>query len=218
LKPTELGDLPKGWTAEKVGLKFEIRNSSLTYQELEKMENQISENACPVMGVKVSDMNLPNNKKYFLTSNLLKNVIAPNIDAKTIPKDSVIFPKRGAAIATNKKRLSTIRTVLDPNLISLTRKSKGDIDINYFYNWFLTFDLRNITIPGPTPQFNKKDVFPILFPLPSLEEQQQIGSILSVVDSKITLEEKKRGALRSLFESMLSNLMSAKIRVNKMEF
>lgn len=178
LKETELGMLSKQWSVGQIGVEFEIKSSILTYQQMEKInDDKNGVNDSSVMAVKVSDMNLPKNKMYFLYSNLMKKIEIPNIEKKTIPKDSIIFPKRGAAIATNKKRISTTRTVLDPNLISLVKKS-DNIDVVYFYYWFLTFDLRNITVPGPTPQLNKKDVFPILFPFPPIQEQQQIASIL----------------------------------------
>ncbi len=217
LKQTELGLLSRQWSVGQIGVEFEIKSSTLTYQQMEKINDDKNDaDASSVMAVKVSDMNLPNNKMYFLYSNLMKKIKMANIEKKTIPKDSIIFPKRGAAIATNKKRISTTKTVLDPNLISLVRKS-DNIDVVYFYYWFQTFDLRRITVPGPTPQLNKKDVFPVLFPLPPMHEQQQIASVLSIANEKINSEERKSEALNELFKSMLSNLMSAKIRVANLE-
>jgi type I restriction enzyme S subunit len=56
-----------------------------------------------------------------------------------------------------------------------------------------------------------------LIPLPSLAEQQQIVEILSSVDRKIEAQETKKAALDSLFQTLLQNLMTAKIRVNHIE-
>jgi len=50
-------------------------------------------------------------------------------------------------------------------------------------------------------------------PLPPLQTQKKIASILSAVDEKIEKEENRKKALEELFKSMLHNLMSAKIRV-----
>ena len=69
------------------------------------------------MGVKVSDMNLPGNESRFVTANQVKRLPVALARRKLIPPNTVVFPKRGAAIATNKKRLTTRWTVLDPNLI-----------------------------------------------------------------------------------------------------
>ncbi|HRS07101.1 MAG TPA: restriction endonuclease subunit S, partial [Candidatus Ratteibacteria bacterium] len=53
-------------------------------------------------------------------------------------------------------------------------------------------------------------------PLPPLPIQQKIAEILSAVDDKIQTEEKKKQALENLFKSMLSNLMTGKIRVKEL--
>ena len=53
----------------------------------------------------------------------------------------------------------------------------------------------------------------ISLPLPPLPVQQKIASILSAIDEKIQAEEAKEKALEDLFRSLLSHLMSGKIRV-----
>ncbi len=53
--------------------------------------------------------------------------------------------------------------------------------------------------------------------MPSLLEQQNIASILSAIDEKIQAEEQKKEALKETFNSLLKNLMTAKIRVNNLE-
>ncbi|MBE0461746.1 MAG: restriction endonuclease subunit S, partial [Candidatus Aminicenantes bacterium] len=54
-------------------------------------------------------------------------------------------------------------------------------------------------------------------PFPPLPIQQKIASILSLIDSKIQAEENKKKALEELFKTLLSNLMTGKIRVNNLE-
>jgi len=57
----------------------------------------------------------------------------------------------------------------------------------------------------------------ILIPLPSLLVQQKIVETLSAVDKKIEAEENKRKMLEELFKTLLKNLMTAKVRVNRLE-
>jgi type I restriction enzyme S subunit len=129
-----------------------------------------------------------------------------------IPPDSVVFPKRGAAIATNKKRLTTMWTVLDPNLIAV--RPHADLNSMFFYHWTERFDLRTITDPGCTPQLNKKDLIPVLVPVPaSIEEQRDIATALNCVGEKIGIHHRKCGVLRDLFRTLLRQLMTAQIRV-----
>jgi type I restriction enzyme, S subunit len=50
-------------------------------------------------------------------------------------------------------------------------------------------------------------------PIPSLEEQRSISSMLESVDAKIQVEEQRREVLSLLFQSLLHHLMTGKVRV-----
>lgn len=52
-------------------------------------------------------------------------------------------------------------------------------------------------------------------PIPPIDEQKQIAEILSKVDQKIEAEENKKQALEQLFKTLLNNLMTGKIRLDK---
>ena len=54
-------------------------------------------------------------------------------------------------------------------------------------------------------------------PLPPLEEQKQIVHILSTIDKKIEVEQKRRQVLKALFKTMLHKLMSGEIRLKEVE-
>jgi type I restriction enzyme S subunit len=168
------------------------------------------------MGVKVSDMNLPGNESRFLTANLIKRLSVDLARRKLVQPNTVVFPKRGAAIATNKKRLTTTWTVLDPNLIGLC--AKDSLDGEFLFHWSQTFDLRKITDPGPTPQLNKKDLVPILIPLPKdIDEQREIAGAISSVDNKTSYHQQKHAILSELFRTLLHQLMTAQIRVHDLD-
>ncbi|MEM3374560.1 MAG: restriction endonuclease subunit S, partial [Candidatus Woesearchaeota archaeon] len=65
---------------------------------------------------------------------------------------------------------------------------------------------------------NKSKLNKILIPLPPLQEQEKIASILSVIDENIEVYERKKKTLDELFRSMLQNLMTGKIRVKDLDF
>lgn len=54
-------------------------------------------------------------------------------------------------------------------------------------------------------------------PLPGEDEQQEIASILQTLDRKISLHEKKRATLQDLFQTLLHQLMTARIRVHELD-
>lgn len=215
-KQTEIGPVPESWEVVQLGACCDVVSGSLSYTDFLKMTSSDTADAVACMGVKVSDMNLPGNESRFVAANLIRRLSADIACRKLVRPNTVVFPKRGAAIATNKKRLTTTWTVLDPNLIGLS--AKNSLDAEFLFHWSQTFDLRKITDPGPTPQLNKKDLVPILIPLPKdIDEQREIAAAISSVDSKMTCHQRKYATLSELFRTLLHQLMTAQIRVNDLD-
>ena len=209
-KETEIGLVPESWTTPTIESVCTIKASAMTYSQLER--SPYVADGVPVQGIKVSDMNLPGNENEFHSANLERRLSEKEACQRTVPRDSIIFPKRGAAIATNKKRLTKSFTVLDPNLIAVM-PSKA-VNYRYLFHWFSTFDLKKITDPGPTPQLNKKDIAPLIFPMPSLVEQQEIAASIDAAEEKARLHFRKREQIQNLFNTLLNELMTAKTRIN----
>lgn len=67
------------------------------------------------------------------------------------------------------------------------------------------------------PRVNVSEVRRILIPKPTLKEQQQIEKVLSKIYEKIKIEERRRYILKRLFTTILDNLLSGKIRTEKLE-
>jgi type I restriction enzyme S subunit len=88
------------------------------------------------------------------------------------------------------------------------------VNYRYLFHWFNTFDLKKITDPGPTPQLNKKDIAPLIFPMPSLVEQQEIAASIDAAEEKARLHLRKREQIQNLFNTLLNELMTAKTRIN----
>ena len=68
------------------------------------------------------------------------------------------------------------------------------------------------------PKLNKKDLEPILIPVPrSIDEQRKIASPLHAVDRKMNSHYRKHAASRELFRTLLHQLMAAQIRVHDLD-
>jgi type I restriction enzyme S subunit len=213
---TEIGPMPESWTATPLGECCSVLSGSMSYSDFLKTPANNSSDSVECMGVKVSDMNLPGNENNLVRANAQKKLPFALAEKKLVPSNAVVFPKRGAAIATNKKRLTTTWTVLDPNLIAVHPKS--NVDSNFLFYWTQTFDLRMITDPGPTPQLNKKDLTPLLMPVPpDIREQREIARALTTIDMKIELHRRSQASLNALFRTLLHQLMAAEIRVFDLE-
>ena len=189
-KETEIGPVPESWGVKNLEQFADVISTRMSYTELENVENSTTEAAVRVQGIKVADMNLPGNEVELKTTFLERMVDKDEAEYRCAPPGTIIFPKRGAAIATNKKRLSTRRTAFDPNVIGVV--SRGDLDQSLLFQWFQMFDLRTITEAGPTPQLNKKNLLPLGIPIPPTQkEQREIVAILDAIDRKIDLPPKE---------------------------
>lgn len=156
-------DIPQSWEWCRLG-EIAYLKSGNTYSY------KIAENGIPY--VKVGDMNLEDNLETIVSSSTyFENTYIKESDL--IPLNSIIFPKRGGAIATNKKRKILKKEILiDSNTMSITINKI--IDFSYFYTWFTTVDLAKLGNDSVIPQVNNKDIEPIVLPLPPLEEQKEI--------------------------------------------
>lgn len=174
------------WKVGVIGENCSIASSAMSYSQL--LNKIPDDTGVEVFGIKVSDMNIRGNEVEITRANLMKKINENEVKKRTVKPGSIVFPKRGAAIATNKKRISTHPLVLDPNLIAVV--PSADVNLRFLYYWFSTFDLKSITEPGPTPQLNKKNLYPLKFPLPRINEQIQISNILTLIQKAIEQQSK----------------------------
>jgi type I restriction enzyme S subunit len=210
-KDTEIGLVPESWNVERLDSRSQVVSTRMSYTELEGANNAQA-NAVRVVGIKVSDMNRIGNETVIAATALEKLLDADVVAYRCAPPGTIVFPKRGAAIATNKKRLTETWSVFDPNVIGVV--PSDIINVRFLFHWFQSFDLRTLTEPGPTPQLNKKHLDPLPIPVPpTIEEQKEIAVILDAIDRKIDLHRQKRAVLEELFKALLHKLMTGEIRV-----
>lgn len=148
--------------------------------------------------VKVDDLNC--NSKYVIDS---KNKVALHESINKAPEGSVVFPKRGAAIMTNKVRILADDCYIDTNLMAL---SSNKIDSEFLYNIISKEGLYKIADTSTIPQINNKHIEPYEVLLPRLDEQRTIGKFFKDVDNFITLHQRKLDQLQTMKKFMLQNL------------
>ncbi|MBT3293492.1 N-6 DNA methylase [Candidatus Peregrinibacteria bacterium] len=123
--------------------------------------------------LKVSDMNLPGNEINMINyNNSVSRATLKKLKAKSYQSGTVIFPKIGAAIATNKKRVLKRESAFDNNVMGLLPEKK--ILLMYLYYLMLGIDLSDLANDAALPSIRKSVVEKYKIPLPPLEFQEQI--------------------------------------------
>lgn len=138
---------------------------------------------------KVSDMNLPKNQKYLVESvNTVDEEVKEKLKSKIHPKNTIVFPKVGAALLTNKRRLLIEPSAFDNNIMGVVPNENVDFEFLYYY--MLTVDFRKLSQTGAIPSINNTIVSSLPVDLPTNKlEQQKIAAILSSVDDAIEKTE-----------------------------
>lgn len=166
--------LPKGWTEDKLQKNIRI-HSGFAPKDL----TLTSKGSIPY--VKVEDLN--NCQKYQSES----REYLESGSALT-PPQSLIFPKRGAAIFSNKIRISQRSLVLDTNLMGV--EILNGLDIEFLYYAISHAGLHRLADTSTIPQLNNKHILPYVLARPNIEEQRRIAQILSTWDQAISATER----------------------------
>ncbi len=127
--------------------------------------------------IRVSDMNLPGNEIFINTS---KSFVKRKSNLTSIfPIGSVIFPKRGGAILTNKRRIVKKEICCDLNIMGAI--PGPEVASKFLYYYLSSKNFSELYNGSAVPQINNGDIEPLPFPLPPLDEQH---SIVSYLDDK----------------------------------
>ena len=92
--------------------------------------------------------------------------------------DYIAFPKRGAAIFTNKVNVVRMKSIIDPNLMGW--KMNSGVSDEYIAFVLKKRGLSDIADVSTVPQINNKHISPEKFPLPPYKEQLEIVDYLKV--------------------------------------
>ena len=206
LKKTEVGLIPEEWQVVRLGEVAErptyglttTATSSLTPYKLLRISD-IQDGRINWENVPFCEFDEPPKEKYILKKN---DIVIARIGATT-----------GKAIQYKKGPITLFASYL------IRIRTKQPLESNFLINFFCT-DFYWKQINEQKGGRLKKGVnIPIinnlLITLPSLHIQQRIADILSTVDERIESAENKKHALETLFKTLLSRLMSGKIRVNR---
>ena len=131
------------------------------------------ENLCDKVGIpyfKVSDMNTLGNECWLRYTSIYWNNEYGN--PKAYEKGTIVYPKNGGAIFTNKKRILAQDSIVDLNTGGY--KPFDGFLLSFTYHIFLTIDFKQYNKGTALPTLDMNKIKNILIPMPPLAEQHRI--------------------------------------------
>lgn len=166
---------------------------------------------------KVGDMNRRGNEIVMnVAGNYIAEATSEKLGVRPAPAGTIIFPKIGAAIATNKKRILREKSAYDNNVMGLVPRDA--IDPAFLFHWIQSVNLTSWgNDSGAVPSIRKPTVEKVLIPLPPLEVQQEIVRVLDAFtdleQSLVSERELRKKQFDSVRRSVISDSQAAEKKV-----
>lgn len=161
-----LGSVPKHWEVTKIGRIARLASGVGFPDAFQGLDDE------ELPFYKVSDMNTPGNERYMNTAaNTVSRRTAAELGGRIVGEGAILFPKVGAAMLTNKRRILTVPSLFDNNTMALHLR-RGQPE--YFHLLLEQVDFAEIAQHGPVPSISAGVVREVRVPLPPTNEQRQI--------------------------------------------
>lgn len=181
----------KGWEVKCIGEVCSLKSG-----------NSNANNSAPgdLPYVKVGDMGIPGNESRITTSS---QFVSRDGNLKGIfPIGTTIFPKRGGAIYTNKKRLTAIEICCDLNTMGVI-PNKDILHPLYLFQYFLGLDLGALCNGAAIPQLNNCDIAPLKIEVPSLDLQNAFAQKIEAIEKQKEMIKNSIQETETLFNSRM---------------
>ena len=163
---------------------------------------------------KVEDIGLNPNSKYLTNAiNTISDITMEEIGVLPFPKGSIVFPRVGAALFNNNKKILAQDGMVDDNVLVLTVTDTSKCWHEFLYYYLQEIPLAKWCNSGLVPVINTKTVLSQMVFLPPLPEQQKIATILSTQDKVIELKEKLLVQKQQQKKYLMQQLLTGKKRL-----
>ena len=167
--------------------------------------------------LKVSDMTRPGNEVWIeMTESTVSSATATRLGAFIFPAGSIIFPKVGGALLTNKRRLLRRSSCIDNNVMGCVVR---EANLDYAFILLQRLDLGLLAKPGPVPAIGEGEVRAIKVVLPPTQEQRELVTFVhratANLDSVILTTNREISLLREYRTRLIGDVVTGKLDVRE---
>ncbi|MDH3052541.1 restriction endonuclease subunit S [Gordonia alkanivorans] len=168
--------------------------------------------AGPIPFCKVSDMNRPGNERWIHTAaNCVTAEVGKKLRATAHKPGTVIFPKIGGAIATNKRRQLVVPTFIDNNCMGVSPCS--DLSSDWLFVLLLSVDMTKYQAGTSLPAVSQRALSTLAFGLPPVAEQhrivERVDELMGFCDELEEQRTARTGARLALTDAALHRVAGA---------
>lgn len=209
MEESELGDIPKGWTHGVLG-----DVCSFTAGSAFKPEHQGStEGDYPF--IKVSDMNLAGNEVFIQSANnYVSKTQQSEMKSKLHPLGATVFAKIGMALISNRRRLLTIPTIIDNNLMSAS-PVEGRSGAYFLYSMLSMIDFNTLVSGTALPYLNVSDLKKIPIVRPPYDVCSDFERKASSIFSMMRALAEQSSTLADTRDNLLPKLLSGEVFISR---
>ena len=205
LVESELGEVPKGWEVNSLG-----NICNFTPGSAFKPEYQ-GQTQGEIPFIKVSDMNLNGNEIFIVkANNYIDNSLQKERKFTLHEEGATVFAKIGVALISNRRRVLTMPTIIDNNMMSAS-PLKGLSTPYYLYLLLKTIDFNTLVSGTALPYLNVSDLRKILIVHPTINLLNKFELIANPLLQKIKLNSVQCEGLVTLRDNLLPKLLSGEI-------
>lgn len=201
----ELMELPEGWATSPISESCLVM-SGQTPKGIEDIALEDEE----IPWFRVGSMNEPGNEEFLEKTNIcLSREATKKLGLHIYPAGTIVFPKRGGAIATNKKRILAQPSAYDLNLMGILPIG---LENRFVWHWFQTIDLKQLSDGSNVPQINHGDIEPLIIPVPPLKEQRRIVAKIEELRERSQKARSHLSAIPNLCNKFRQSVLAAAFR------
>lgn len=160
---------------------------------------------------KVSDMNSIGNEKFLdRANNYVQPETAEHHGWRVLPPGAVVFAKVGAALLSNRRRILTVPSIIDNNMMAAVPRQV--VSTEWLYRWLQTIDFAEFVQVGALPSVNQGLVGGLTLALPTPCEREYQTDVLDAYDARINTELAQLAKYKRVRLGLASDLLSGRVR------
>ena len=210
-KLTEIGPVPESWEVAKIGTIAKIRSGGTPSRK-----NPAYWDSGDINWIKTGEINY---SKIVRTEEKITKTGLEDSSAELFPAGTLLIAMYGQGVTRGKVAITGIEAATNQACAAIFPLE--EVRTMYLY-YFLKYNYDNIrNFAHGTNQKNlSADLiksFPLAYPS-KVKEQDQIADTLGIIDRKVSVARSKKSQLQVFFRTSLHELMTAKARIQDLQF